>query len=112
MPTSPNESALTGLNLLRLLVQNRVAEFHTELEEIPAEVGFMRVSNVCPSCHLLLRRPAGIKWRSAFSMASLHAIYSHHCADALCGSTLARCCRCSRQAWRTAASAAFQRVQP
>jgi hypothetical protein len=27
-----------GLNLLRLLVANRIAEFHTELELIPAEV--------------------------------------------------------------------------
>lgn len=31
------EVALTGLNLLRLLVQNRIAEFHTELELIPPE---------------------------------------------------------------------------
>ena len=30
---------MTGLNLLRLLVQNRIAEFHTELELIPAAVG-------------------------------------------------------------------------
>ncbi len=37
MPASPNEAALTGLNLLRLLVQNRIAEFHTELEVIPPE---------------------------------------------------------------------------
>jgi hypothetical protein len=27
-----------GLNLLRLLVANRIAEFHTELELIPPEV--------------------------------------------------------------------------
>ena len=27
---------LLGLNLLRLLAQNRVAEFHTELERLPA----------------------------------------------------------------------------
>ena len=29
---SDNESLIVGLNLLRLLVQNRIAEFHTELE--------------------------------------------------------------------------------
>lgn len=29
---SPNEYMILGLNLLRLLVQNRIAEFHTELE--------------------------------------------------------------------------------
>ena len=36
MPASPQENLVTGLNLLRLLVQNRIAEFHTELELIPA----------------------------------------------------------------------------
>jgi hypothetical protein len=30
---------MLGLNLLRLLVQNRIAEFHTELELISPEVG-------------------------------------------------------------------------
>lgn len=32
LPPSSQEAALTGLNLLRLLVANRIAEFHTELE--------------------------------------------------------------------------------
>ncbi|XP_044477397.1 26S proteasome non-ATPase regulatory subunit 8 homolog A-like [Mangifera indica] len=32
LPGSPNEYMILGLNLLRLLVQNRIAEFHTELE--------------------------------------------------------------------------------
>ncbi|PNW70163.1 hypothetical protein CHLRE_17g708300v5 [Chlamydomonas reinhardtii] len=35
VPASANEVAMQGLNLLRLLVQNRIAEFHTELELIP-----------------------------------------------------------------------------
>jgi 26S proteasome regulatory subunit N12 len=38
LPPSQNEAVLTGLNLLRLLVQNRIAEFHTELEVIPSEM--------------------------------------------------------------------------
>lgn len=38
MQPSPNEHLLTGLNLLRLLVNNRTAEFHVELELIPQEV--------------------------------------------------------------------------
>ena len=42
LPPSQNEAVLTGLNLLRLLVQNRIAEFHTELEVIPSEVTFLR----------------------------------------------------------------------
>ncbi|KAF3778115.1 hypothetical protein EJ110_NYTH44184 [Nymphaea thermarum] len=33
---SPQEYQILGLNLLRLLVQNRIAEFHTELELLPA----------------------------------------------------------------------------
>ncbi len=41
------EVALTGLNLLRLLVQNRIAEFHTELELIPPEVGWLRPLRSC-----------------------------------------------------------------
>lgn len=35
---SKQQNLITGLNLLRLLVQNRIAEFHTELELIPEEV--------------------------------------------------------------------------
>lgn len=38
LPPSPQEVPLQGLSLLRLLVQNRVAEFHTELELITPEV--------------------------------------------------------------------------
>lgn len=32
LPSSPNRSAVQGLNLLFLLVENRLAEFHSELE--------------------------------------------------------------------------------
>ncbi|KAG7587648.1 Proteasome component (PCI) domain [Arabidopsis suecica] len=32
IPSSPQENLILDLNLLRLLVQNRIAEFHTELE--------------------------------------------------------------------------------
>ena len=38
MPESTRQFPILGLNLLRLLAQNRIAEFHTELELIPAEV--------------------------------------------------------------------------
>eukprot|EP00262_Sarcandra_glabra_P005119 TRINITY_DN16442_c0_g1_i1.p1 TRINITY_DN16442_c0_g1~~TRINITY_DN16442_c0_g1_i1.p1 ORF type:complete len:288 (-),score=50.77 TRINITY_DN16442_c0_g1_i1:139-942(-) len=37
IPPSPLEYPILGLNLLRLLVQNRIAEFHTELELLPAK---------------------------------------------------------------------------
>ncbi|CAA3008685.1 26S proteasome non-ATPase regulatory subunit 8 homolog A-like [Olea europaea var. sylvestris] len=36
LPQSPQEYLILGLNLLRLLVQNRIAEFHTELELLSA----------------------------------------------------------------------------
>ncbi|KAD4888199.1 hypothetical protein E3N88_20272 [Mikania micrantha] len=36
LPQSPQEYPILGLNLLRLLVQNRIAEFHTELELLSA----------------------------------------------------------------------------
>lgn len=35
LPESPRQFPVLGLNLLRLLAQNRIAEFHTELEQIP-----------------------------------------------------------------------------
>lgn len=35
LPPSTQEYPVLGLNLLRLLVQNRIAEFHTELELLP-----------------------------------------------------------------------------
>lgn len=38
LPPSDQEASLTALNLLRLLVQNRIAEFHTELEVVPQQV--------------------------------------------------------------------------
>lgn len=38
LPPSQNEALMTGLNLLRLLADNRIAEFHTELEIIPQQV--------------------------------------------------------------------------
>jgi hypothetical protein len=38
LPASSQEYPMLGLNLLRLLVQNRIAEFHTELELISPEV--------------------------------------------------------------------------
>ncbi|WVZ94532.1 hypothetical protein U9M48_040413 [Paspalum notatum var. saurae] len=37
IPSSPEEYPILGLNLLRLLVQNRIAEFHTELELLPVK---------------------------------------------------------------------------
>jgi hypothetical protein len=38
---------MLGLNLLRLLVQNRIAEFHTELELISPEVGSSGTGRMC-----------------------------------------------------------------
>jgi 26S proteasome regulatory subunit N12 len=43
IPPSPEEHPILGLNLLRLLVQNRIAEFHTELELLPAKA----LENLC-----------------------------------------------------------------
>lgn len=40
---SPQEYPILGLNLLRLLVQNRIAEFHTELELLSASA----LENTC-----------------------------------------------------------------
>ncbi|CAL1701455.1 unnamed protein product [Somion occarium] len=35
LPPSPREFPLRGLNLIRLLTQNRIADFHTTLESLP-----------------------------------------------------------------------------
>ena len=44
LPQSPQANIIIGLDLLRLLVENRIAEFHTELELLSPEV----------SCHFTL----------------------------------------------------------
>ncbi len=38
---------MLGLDLLRLLVQNRIAEFHTELELLTPEVGGWEAPEAC-----------------------------------------------------------------
>jgi 26S proteasome regulatory subunit N12 len=38
LPESSRQYPILGLNLLRLLAQNRIAEFHTELELLPAHL--------------------------------------------------------------------------
>ncbi|KAJ3550625.1 hypothetical protein NMY22_g349 [Coprinellus aureogranulatus] len=38
LPPSKREYPIRGLNLIRLLTQNRIADFHTTLESLPAEV--------------------------------------------------------------------------
>ena len=38
LPQSPQANIVIGLDLLRLLVENRIAEFHTELELLSPEV--------------------------------------------------------------------------
>lgn len=35
LPPSSRRSPVIGLNLIRLLTQNRIADFHTELESLP-----------------------------------------------------------------------------
>jgi 26S proteasome regulatory subunit N12 len=37
LPPSPREYPLRGLNLIRLLTQNRIADFHTALESLPVD---------------------------------------------------------------------------
>jgi 26S proteasome regulatory subunit N12 len=38
LPPSKREYPIRGLNLIRLLTQNRIADFHTTLESLPAEI--------------------------------------------------------------------------
>ncbi|KAF5333462.1 hypothetical protein D9611_002302 [Ephemerocybe angulata] len=38
LPPSKREYPIRGLNLIRLLTQNRIADFHTTLESLPADV--------------------------------------------------------------------------
>ena len=38
LPPSKREYPIRGLNLIRLLTQNRIADFHTTLESLDAEV--------------------------------------------------------------------------
>lgn len=36
LPPSPREYPIRGLHLIRLLTQNRIADFHTALEALPS----------------------------------------------------------------------------
>ena len=44
LPQSPQAHIIIGLDLLRLLVENRIAEFHTELELLSPEVSLKCLS--------------------------------------------------------------------
>lgn len=48
LPESPYLYQLLGLNLMSLLAQNRLAEFHTELELLPAKELYENVYIKCP----------------------------------------------------------------
>ncbi|XP_047133009.1 26S proteasome non-ATPase regulatory subunit 8 isoform X1 [Hydra vulgaris] len=48
VPQSPYMYQLLGLNLMRFLAQNRLAEFHTELELLPAKELYDNVYLKCP----------------------------------------------------------------
>lgn len=53
IPDSDKEALITGLNLLRLLVQNRIAEFHVELELLPdhiSEAAFVKLPIELEQC--------------------------------------------------------------
>ncbi|GMQ05894.1 hypothetical protein CsSME_00050721 [Camellia sinensis var. sinensis] len=50
LPPSPQEYPILGLNLLRLLVQNRIAEFHTELELLSATIVYGGGLQLCLEC--------------------------------------------------------------
>ena len=49
LPRSERQDLLLGLNLLFLLSQNRLPEFHTELERLPSD-RYRRRPRRCPRC--------------------------------------------------------------
>ena len=52
LPMSERQYPILGLNLLRLLAQNRIAEFHTQLELISPEVA---------ASNIYIKYPAQVK---------------------------------------------------
>lgn len=52
LPQSPQANIIIGLDLLRLLVENRIAEFHTELELLSPEVCAMHLIPLPMSLHV------------------------------------------------------------
>lgn len=55
LPESQKQHPILGLNLLRLLAQNRIAEFHTELELVPTALQHSNIyikypTQVCMLC--------------------------------------------------------------
>lgn len=53
LPPSQHEHTILGLNLLSLLAQNRIAEFHVELELLqPAALASAQVRETAPALSL------------------------------------------------------------
>lgn len=97
VPPGKDELLLAGLNLLRLLVQNRIAEFHTELELLPHEVPTPPLgprpqarSALAPAreqflrlwpqrCDILARRQqTRKKWLASVGICALEAVMLSH----------------------------------
>ena len=97
---SQHQNLITGLNLLRLLVQNRIAEFHTDLELIPQEV--MEIL----ACNSLCQRLRRILQSLAFCTDSARGAHQacHTAWTAADGGSLQQGSQCKEQCSRSVLS--------
>lgn len=86
VPPSAQEAALTGLNLLRLLVANRIAEFHTELEASRLPARSCCTASCCP-CMPCYARLVG-SWAPTLAHPVAHAWPRHQAPAPLAPATL------------------------
>ncbi|KAL4445895.1 hypothetical protein ABPG77_009094 [Micractinium sp. CCAP 211/92] len=99
LPPSSQEAALTGLNLLRLLVANRIAEFHTELEVVPEEVqGAPEVAQVVQLEQWLME---GAYNKVLAARESASSEYYRHFLDQLSSTVRDEVASCSERAYES-----------
>ncbi|PSC75509.1 26S proteasome non-ATPase regulatory subunit 8-like protein A [Micractinium conductrix] len=99
LPPSGQEGALTGLHLLRLLVANRIAEFHSELEVVPPEV--QATPEVAQVVQLEQWLMEGAYNKVLAARASAASDYTRHFLDQLSSTVREEVASCSERAYES-----------
>ncbi|KAL1522543.1 hypothetical protein AB1Y20_017529 [Prymnesium parvum] len=108
LPESQKQHPILGLNLLRLLAQNRIAEFHTELELIPIAT---QLSNVYIKFPAQLEQHIMEGSYNKVLSAKQEGVYSHegmYFMDMLVDTVREEIAECSEKAYGSIAASDLQ----
>jgi 26S proteasome regulatory subunit N12 len=108
LPPSQQEPLLQGLRLLALLVQNRIAEFHTALECIPDEV--LSTPEVSQICDLEARLMEGGYNKALAARSSPASPYYIPLLERLASTVRDEVASCSEAAYESLSGAAAARM--